>query len=204
MDFCLTGAGRGPLQNTQPAIPCCPHTCASCQHNRRNRNRGHCIRLFRCAANRVFDRGNCSLGGHFARANRQCRNACNRCRARSFRLAGKSTVAEAHPAVCMDHACAGHGAGGEFDNVVIAMDERQRQIFEKAFAILDRREADAREHARWLGRHFDPVLGRVDLGEPTTEVEPTSPPPPQPRQTSQLTDAQILRSWLPCLGRSRQ
>ena len=95
--------------------------------------------------------------------------------------------------MCMDHACAGHGAGGEFDNVVIAMDERQRQIFEKAFAILDRREADAREHARWLGRHFDPVLGRVDLGEPTTEVEPTSPPPPQPRQTSQLTDAQILR-----------
>ena len=42
----------------------------------------------------------------------------------------------------------------------------------------------------WRARHYDPILGRVDLGEPT-EVEPT--PPPQPRQTSQLTDAQILR-----------
>jgi hypothetical protein len=71
-------------------------------------------------------------------------------------------------------------------------DWQRRKIFEKAYALVDhdRREAEEREHARWRARHFDPVLGRIDLGEPT-EVEPT--PPPQPRQTSQLTDAQILR-----------
>lgn len=71
-------------------------------------------------------------------------------------------------------------------------DWQRRKIFEKARATVDpdRREQDAWQHAQWRARHFDPVLGRVDLGEPT-EVEPT--PPPQPRQTSQLTDAQILR-----------
>jgi hypothetical protein len=76
--------------------------------------------------------------------------------------------------------------------VVTAMDERQkRQIIEKAYAILDRREDDEREHQEWLARHVD-RYGILDLGE-AEEVEQM---PPQQRSTSYqfpLTDAQLVR-----------
>jgi hypothetical protein len=71
------------------------------------------------------------------------------------------------------------------------MDERQRQIFEKAYAAIDpdRREADERAHQEWLARHVD-KYGILNLGQ-DEEIEQ---PPPPPQQTSfQLTDAQILR-----------
>ena len=68
--------------------------------------------------------------------------------------------------------------------------ERAKEILDKAREIVSSREDDEREHRKWREQHRD-RYGILDLGESTREVEPT--PPPQPRQTSQLTDAQILR-----------
>jgi hypothetical protein len=61
------------------------------------------------------------------------------------------------------------------------MDERQRKIFEKAHAILDRRKDDERAHQEWLARHYDPVTERYDLGEDEEMIEQ---PPPQQQQRS--------------------
>ena len=73
------------------------------------------------------------------------------------------------------------------------MDERQRQIFEKAYAILDRREADERTHQEWLGRHYDPITDRVDLGE-DEEIDQS---PPQ-QQSSEM----IYKTYAPAQQRS--
>ena len=67
--------------------------------------------------------------------------------------------------------------------------ERAKEIHDKARALVGSREQDAWQHRQWREQHRD-RYGILDMGEPT-EVEPTPPPPP--RQTSQLTDAQILR-----------
>lgn len=75
------------------------------------------------------------------------------------------------------------------------MDARQRQIFDKAHAMLDRRDDDAREHREWLEQHYDPATERVDLGEdapppaPSEMVCKTFATPPPTQQMDAATEA---------------
>ncbi len=57
----------------------------------------------------------------------------------------------------------GRGVDREY-KLVIAMDERTRQIFERALAATDRGEDAKRKHAEWLESHIDPItLGNMIL-----------------------------------------
>jgi hypothetical protein len=61
------------------------------------------------------------------------------------------------------------------------MDERTRQVFERARQVLDRGGQQEREHAEWLEHRRDPVTGHIDLGEDNVQ-----PPTQQQRRTNEL------------------
>ena len=79
-----------------------------------------------------------------------------------------------------------------------AMDERQRRIFEKAYAAIDpaRREAEERAHQEWLYRHYDPITERYDLGE-DEEIDQL---PSQQQQRS--SDEMVFKTYSPAQQQS--